>query len=390
MLAFVASTLFAVTNGVTYFGSASVGGSTYQVAIGDSTTTVSATIPTSAWAGIGFGASSMADTVVVIFEGSTDAMSMRQLGASSGEAPAGTLLDYDLWTITKKSVSSGILSFVMTRDNDVSATCAECYTFSSSSTTLNVIVAQGSSTEFAFHSSKASLSLSDTSPTSLDFEECVTSAAAELGGTGTISVSMSRNSAFQYMKLTLSASDDYPWFGVGFGSKSMSGTYAILSTDSTEGGMMECTLAASEILRTDPDTWNPDEPCSEISPNSWSYDDGEVNIEVADGTRTIEIYRPYNPSDDTFDFTDFMDATDTSLDIISAIGLDADLTLGHSTVNDDNVVNSDNRGFTTIVTQCSDGSTPSPVTPGDNTGSGANAISCMVAVLAGVAAYVAA
>merc|ERR1712013_950384 len=102
--------------------------------------------------------------------------------------------------------SQGILSFVMTRDNDVSAQCAACYVFSASSTSLNVIVALGSSTTFAVHTSAAPLTLSTIQPSSLDFEECVTGVQALSG----ISVSMSRNSAFKYMKVTLSGSDDFP------------------------------------------------------------------------------------------------------------------------------------------------------------------------------------
>merc|ERR1712129_296477 len=197
---------------------------------------------------------------------------------------------------------------------------------------------------------------------------------------GTISVSMARNSAFKYMKLSLSGSDDFPWFGVGFGSRSMSGTYAILSTDSSTSGLMERTLATHSAG-------------TEVSSNSWSYDDGEVSIEVADGTRLITIYRPYAPSDDVYDFTEFMDATASSLDVISAIGLSDTLSEGHSITSDGgDVTITDNRGSGTFYTSCSEvgGSTPSPVTPGDGSGSGANAISCMVALLAGVAAYIAA
>ena len=159
----------------------------------------------------------------------------------------------------------------------------------------------------------------------------------------------------------------------------MSGTYAILSTDSSTSGVSERTLG-------------PQAMGSEITSNSWSYDDGRVAIEVADGTRVITIYRAYAPSSDTYDFTAFMDATTSSLDIISAIGLSDTLADGHSTFNDDNGVNTDNRAFATIFTACSaiGGATPSPVTPGDGSGSGANTLSCLVAVVAGVVAYIAA
>ena len=119
-------------------------------------------------------------------------------------------------------------------------------------------------------------------------------------------------------------------------------TYAILSTDSTTSGLQERTLAAqNEGVVLDTNSWD-------------ACYDGAVEVSVLDGTRYIDMYRMYAPTDEHYDFTQFMEATNvTSLDIISAIGLSDDLSQGHSTVSEgSNAVNSDNRAFHTLGTSC--------------------------------------
>lgn len=382
MLAIAVSALLVGTHG-TFFQKQSAGGATFQVFVDESTTTVSATIPTTSWAGIGFGALGMTDTVAVIFDGSSSDMSQWQLGAGN----AGTQLDSTYWTISESTTSNGETSFVMSRDNDISEQCESCYVFDPSSTTLSAIMAVGSTDTFpsSHGANYATSTLSSVTADSLDYEECVSGAQADVQA-GSISVSMSRNSAFDYMKIVLQASDTSYWFAVGFGNTIMSGTYALISQTQELSGQYERQLGGASN--------RPGTPIADGS-NSWDYGNGEGEITVADGQRTVTIYRSYATDDDKlYDFTEFMEASVNYLEIISALGRSDEITEGHGgDPNDDNVVDTNYRGSTTIYTTCSEigggGSTPSPVTPGDDDDS-AGALSYVVAVVAGVLACIAA
>merc|ERR1712228_1144171 len=89
--------------------------------------------------------------------------------------------------------------------------------------------------------------------------------------------------------------------------------------------------------------------------------------------RTVTVRRPYS-TETTYDFTAFMSASVSSLDVISAIGMEnsAGTFAAHALQNPDSATTKERDGAT-IATICklNDGSTPSPVTPGTST-SGVN------------------
>eukprot|EP01083_Nonionella_stella_P305309 1064536_1 len=87
-----------------------------------------------------------------------------------------------------------------------------------------------------------------------------------------------------------------------------------------------------------------------IPDNSWV---GNVQTEMDNGQMIIKIIRPFAALD-TYDFTSFMEATTSSMSIISAIGNDMNFTQHDM----------DSSASGTIRTSCSVvDSTPSPVTP---------------------------
>merc|ERR1719242_1519493 len=91
------------------------------------------------------------------------------------------------------------------------------------------------------------------------------------------------------------------WFGVGFGSDSMSNTYSIIA-HGDDFNVTERTLSSSS-------------GGTELSVS------GNVSVSESGDSRTLVLEREYNV-DGTFDFTDFMECTDMSIDIISAKGSD--------------------------------------------------------------------
>lgn len=100
------------------------------------------------------------------------------------------------------------------------------------------------------------------------------------------------------MKIKLIGPDD-AWFGFGFGSTTMPGTYSVIGQGSTLE-LVERTLGSNSggtVLSSSGD--------SEVS------DDGD--------TRTVILTRGYD-EDGTYDFTNFMDCTTTSMQYISAHG----------------------------------------------------------------------
>jgi len=165
---------------------------------------------------------------------------------------------------------------------------------------------------------------------------------------------------------------DAKWFGVGFGSLSMAGTYAVISVDGTE--TREYTLDTHD-------------PGTMLADNSWST---APTIRVQDGLRKVTIIRPF-VYNGTYDFTKFMQATDRSLDTISAIGMvGSPWPNGHEAISD-LITQTDDRGSGALSTGCQvdDGSTPSPIPAGDTTPSSANIINHVIAVVMGFVVYIA-
>jgi len=210
-------------------------------------------------------------------------------------------------SITENTTES--LTYVMSRNNDISETCADCYVFDSSATSLQVIYAIGSSTTFGIHTAKRAQTLTASTPSptpspiayeDYDYTECVSSDNTQIVGQNT--VSLSRNTEINYMKIVMRGPDN-AWFAFGFGSTSMANTYAIVSVNS---------LTTQEWIL---DTHNVTYPM--IKPTSWVYNETDVQ----DGIRTVTLIRPYS-TDSTYDFTSFMSAETSSLGLISALGME--------------------------------------------------------------------
>ena len=148
---------------------------------------------------------------------------------------------------------------------------------------------------------------------------------------------------------------------IGFGNKFMANTYAVISVSSTNTqerilGEKEYDDNGAPIVSVAAGT--------QLGSNSWAST-GSPTVTVEDGTRTVTFRRPY-AFGQTYDFTMFMSGQTTSLDIISAIGMeDSRGTFGmHNTQNPD-APNEKDRDGSVIVTVCDydDGSTPSPLDP---------------------------
>merc|ERR1712228_829549 len=123
-------------------------------------------------------------------------------------------------------------------------------------------------------------------PATADMEECVI-AADVVGPT----VTLARNEATEYMEITMRG-DATRWFAFGFGNKFMANAYPIVS------------VAMGTL----------------VYPNSWASI-GNATVTVEDGVRTVTVRRPYS-TESTYDFTAFMSASVSSLDVISAIGME--------------------------------------------------------------------
>merc|ERR1719242_2866187 len=126
-----------------------------------------------------------------------------------------------------------------------------------------------------------------------DYTLCV-----EQSGTGQVDLEIYRNEDTQMMKIKLIGPDD-AWFGFGFGSTTMPGTYSVIGQGSTLE-LVERTLGSNSggtVLSSSGD--------SEVS------DDGD--------TRTVILTRGYD-EDGTYDFTNFMDCSTSSMEYIAAHG----------------------------------------------------------------------
>eukprot|EP00484_Ammonia_sp_Unknown_P019905 CAMPEP_0197026282 /NCGR_PEP_ID=MMETSP1384-20130603/6406_1 /TAXON_ID=29189 /ORGANISM="Ammonia sp." /LENGTH=251 /DNA_ID=CAMNT_0042454925 /DNA_START=36 /DNA_END=791 /DNA_ORIENTATION=- len=200
---------------------------------------------------------------------------------------------------------------------------------------------------------------------SLEFESCVIGTQI-VGGVG---ITMSRNTENSYMQLELSGPTG-KWWAVGFGSTAMSGTYTIVSYSGTT--TTEWTLGVHT-------------QGSEISTNSWA--EGTIEVQEADGIRTVTIVRPYSTDDSSvYDFSSFMSAASgTTLSSISAYGTEGDITFSMA---------HEMKASGRLTTQCSAAGTvptPAPTVVGQPTTPGSAA--CMVrycsAFIVAILAYVA-
>lgn len=371
MFAIIASVLIGSAQSLTFEAtSLSSSGLSFSIDIGETTTSVTVTAPRNKWSGIGFGAQAMQGTVATIFAGTTSGITQRRLGDHAKGAPLEVYWTID--SITENTTDS--LTYIMSRNNDISETCGDCYVFDSSASSLQVIYALGSGTTFEYHGSTrrpetlttgaptpSPVQATTLDPEDVTYDECVGSDDTQL--IGQISLSMSRNTEIDHMQIVMSGPDS-AWFAYGFGSTSMAGTYAIVSVDSSVNGTEEYILAthniSSMILSAD---------------NSWI---SEPTVSVADGVRTVTLIRPYS-TDETYDFTAFMSATDNSLGIISALGMDTNWPMKHM-----------EKASKTITTSCSvDGSTPSPVVaPGPGDGSNGNMYAYLLGLVISIIATI--
>jgi len=351
MLLLVTSFIIGIAQSVSFKASSlSSDGLSYTIDVGVNKTSVTVTTPRNKWSGIGFGSLEMKRTVAVIFTGTLNGMTQYKLG----EHQKGTDLGTNYWTIDSITVNTtNKLTYTMSRSNNISSKCADCYVFDPTDTSLQVIYALGSSTTYAKHQYKQAQTLSTPQPTvspvsvpttspvepeDLTYENCV-------GGhqvIGDVSLSLGRNTASGYMEIEIEG-PDARWFGFGFGSTSMSGTYAIISIDQDTTQEWRLGQHSSGF---------------KIGGKSWVFSE----VKVDNGVRTVKLIRPYSTSD-TYDFTKFMEATTTNLKLISALGMDKIFTNGHMTKGSNSV---------TTLCQVDDGKTPAPITIPDNPGNGSN------------------
>ena len=119
------------------------------------TTTLTLAGPSNKWFGIGFGNSNMNGTDIFMTDGSSilDAYS-----TSNGQPQADSSQESGDWTLVSNTVSSGTRTIVATRANDTGN--SNDYTFSASAGSLTVIWAVGSSTTYAYHSTRGATALS--------------------------------------------------------------------------------------------------------------------------------------------------------------------------------------------------------------------------------------
>jgi len=130
-------------------------------------------------------------------------------------------------------------------------------------------------------------------PTVDEYELCVEKSVAGVGN-----LEIHRNQKTHRMKMKISGPHG-AWFGVGFGSTKMLGTYTLVGSGS-EFTVSERTLgkhSAGSVLGT--------------SGNLTLQEDGDYRMMVLD--------REYN-FEGSYDFTDFMDCTQEHLKIIAAYG----------------------------------------------------------------------
>jgi len=124
---------------------------TAAITIGTDSTSISVTSPNATWQGVGFGGLTMTDAVeAVVFEGSNFSPATILMGAGNSSFVKSNGGNYrsdlrGMWTVSDFSRVDGVVSYVMTRANDVSDICAECYTFDPSSEGMAIIMARGQS-----------------------------------------------------------------------------------------------------------------------------------------------------------------------------------------------------------------------------------------------------
>lgn len=148
MLAVFVSALLSVGYGAKFLAQ-ELGTTNFTVSINvsDSSTSVDVVAPVDRWHGVGFGGLTMSSgTSASIYSGSatleTRKLDGRNLGLSLG----------NYWTVSNYVAGNTEVSYTMTRDNDITSTCSDCYVFDPAAVLLDIIMARSSSASTSYNS----------------------------------------------------------------------------------------------------------------------------------------------------------------------------------------------------------------------------------------------
>ena len=127
--------------GQTILGPQELGSTGFSVSIwvGSTRTSVDVNAPANVWHGIGFGGLTMSANVEVVVWNGTDVLSKYTSPGSYHAEPSA--LDSNYWDLSfLRDNSDGTMSYSMSRDNDISAICSECYVFDPADLYMDIIM----------------------------------------------------------------------------------------------------------------------------------------------------------------------------------------------------------------------------------------------------------